>query len=170
MLSFSEMILWGHIMDNNDIKAGIAPTKERHFHNGGVIRETIRHGDTLSNRYRAVWECPLDVYFGRHIISKAEYRAGLRFHRAYYGAVLCRRIDMHPTSSEQASIKSSKCDDLLKEAYATLPFETLGTVVDVCGHSKPLYSPRALETLRKGLGHLAIEWNMAAIEVCEHKP
>jgi len=154
---------------NNDIKTGITPTKERQFHNGGVIQETILQGETPISRYRAAWECPLDAYFGQNLISKAEFRAGLRFHRAYYGAVLCRRIEMRPTGSEQANIESSKSDELLKEAYETLPFGTLGTVVDVCGHSKPLYSPRALETLRKGLGQLAIHWHMAEIEVCEHK-
>jgi len=32
-----------------------------------------------------------------------------------------------------------------------------------------IWSPKALESLRKGLGHLAMHWHMMAIEVCEHK-
>ncbi len=154
------------------VKMGASPTKERRLQNGGVVMETIErntHGKTLINRYRAAWECPLDAYRALKLIGEPEYRAGLRFHRAYYGAVLCRREEFRPTSSDHASMEPTMSDKLLNQAHKAIPPEDLGAVIDVCGHSKPAWNPRALEKLRKGLGHLALRWNMAAIEVCEYK-
>ena len=166
-------------MSNNEpdskiisVKFGVTPTKERRQHNGGVVCEAIRvdrQSKTYINRYRAVWESPLDVYFDRKVISKPEYRAGLRFHRAYYGSVMCRSKEMHLTSQEQASLKPTPLEGLLKEAYAALPLDTLGVVVNVCGYNEPVRNEVMLEKLRKGLGHLAVKWNMAAIEVCDPK-
>ena len=85
---------------------GATPSKERRNQNGGLIWEaipsSIRPGQ-LVRRYRAVWESPLDAYRAYGVINREEYRAGLRFHRAYYGVVLCRRADFRPTSDEHAS-------------------------------------------------------------------
>jgi len=154
------------------IKLGITPTKERHLHNGGVVSETIRtdrHSKTYVKRYRAVWESPLDVYYDHKIITEPEYRAGLRFHRAYYGSVMCRRREMHLTSQQQADLQPTSLEGLLKEAYTALPLDRLGVVVNVCGYNEMAKDGVMLEKLRKGLGHLAVKWNMAAIEVCDHK-
>ena len=35
-----------------------------------------------------------------------------------------------------------------------------------CGYV--IWSPKALKSLRRGLGHLAMRWHMVAIEVCEY--
>ncbi|MDE1902132.1 MAG: hypothetical protein KGI37_10920 [Alphaproteobacteria bacterium] len=150
---------------------GIEPTKERHHQNGGLIKKAVRVGNNefLINKYRAVWECPLDVYRDTNAISKTEYRAGMWFRRAYYGAVLSQRRDLRPTSHEAATMEPTMHDRLLNEARAALPSDQITVVTGVCGHSQLTYSPHALEKLRKGLGHLAVRWNMAAVEVCDHK-
>jgi hypothetical protein len=147
---------------------GIEPTKERRHQNGGLIKKAVRHGNNvLINRYRAVWECPLDVYRDTDVISRTEHRAGMWFRRAYYGAVLSQRRDLRPTSHETATREPTMHDKLLNEARDALPADEMAAVTNVCGFSQHTYSPRALEKLRKGLGHLAVRWNMAAIEICD---
>src|ERR1700722_14873178 len=89
------------------IKTGARPTKERQHHNGGVYTEVIdrnEDGKVFMTRYRAVIESPLDAYRHHNLINEPEYRAGLRFHKAYYGAVLCRKEDYRPVTSNQASM------------------------------------------------------------------
>src|SRR6202044_1104230 len=91
---------------SHPIKIGAIPTKERRRQNGGVFSEVIdrdANGKVFMKRYRAVWECPLDVYRDQKVINDREYRAGLRFHEAYYGAVICRKHQFHPVSKNQAS-------------------------------------------------------------------
>lgn len=151
---------------------GVYPTKERHKRNGGLIWEAIpsslRRGQTV-RRYRAVWESPLDAYRAYGVISRDEYRAGLRFHRAYYGLVLCRRTDCRPTSDEHASWKETAIEKLLKLARRIIAPEDLNAVIEICGHSQPARNPRALTCLKRGLGDLTSQWDMAAKEVCEQK-
>ena len=156
----------------NTVRMGASPTKERRRQNGGVVMETVErdaHGRELINRYRAAWECPLDAYRDLNVIGEPEYRAGLRFHRAYYGVVFGRRYDFKPTNNYLSTMEPNMSERLLKQAYDTLPTDELGAVIDVCGHGERIWNPRALDKLRKGLGHLAIRWHMTAIEVCEHK-
>lgn len=148
------------------------PTKERRRQNGGVICETIRgnaRNGSFIKRYRAVWESPLDAYRAHGVINRAEYRAGQRFHRAYYGVVLCRRADYRPVSREQASWARTRIEKLLNLARKIIAAEDLCAVIDICGHSRPARNPRALASLKRGLGDLAMRWHMATIEVCEHK-
>ena len=151
--------------------AGVTPTQERFRQNGGVICENIqsepRRGNPLK-RYRAVWECPLDAYHARGILNRSEYRAGLRFHRAYYAVALCRKHDTHrPASREEASIGNSRIDKLLTLARKIVAPGDLGTVINICGHSKPAQFQRDLVFLKRGLGALVQRWHLAAHEVCE---
>lgn len=148
----------------------IEPTKERRQHNGGVREEVLvwtEDGKPLVKRYHAVWECPLDAYRDRALISNQEHRAGIKFRRAYYGAVLNQKQDYKPTSQKQASRRPTMSERILKQAYQTLPSDELDVVVTVCGDSHHIWNRSALEKLRRGLGKLAIAWHSAAIEVCE---
>lgn len=151
---------------------GANPTKERHNRNGGLIWENVpsstRPGQFV-RRYRAVWESPLDAYRASGVISRDEYRAGLRFHRAYYGVVLCRRADFKPTSDEHASWRETAVEKLLKLARKIIAPEDLSAVVAICGHSEPARNPRTLTCLKRGLGDLASQWHLAAKDVCEPK-
>ena len=60
-------------------------------------------------------------------------------------------------------------DKIIDKAYAILPIDEMRAIIDVCGHDLPVSNIKYLEKLRKGLGKLALQWNMAAIETCEHK-
>lgn len=152
------------------LRTWVAPTKERHRHNGGLIREVIFGSNRLGhyiNRYRAAWESPLDAYRATGLISRDEYRAGLRFHRAYYGVVLLRRRDFRPTCTAHAAWKETAVEKLLKLARKIIATEDLNAVIEICGHSQPARNPRALVCLKRGLGDLASQWHLAANEICE---
>jgi len=149
-------------------KTWVAPTNERHGQNGGLIKEVIPGSNRpvhFINRYRAVWECPLDALRDNGVINREEYRAGRRFHRAYYGVVLLRRIDFRPTSAEHAAWKETALEKLLKRARKMIAPEDLNAVIEICGHSQPARNPRALVCLKRGLGDLASQWHLAAIGV-----
>jgi len=151
----------------NSARSPLAPTKERRRQNGGVVRERSSDGRMTVDRYRAVWECPLDAYRDQGLISDAQHRAGLRFRSLYYSAVITRpHNDCRPISIEQANMEPTMPDRLLNKAYDTLASDEIKAVVDVCGFSEHIWNPRAYEKMRKGLGHLAVQWNMAAVEVC----
>jgi len=150
-----------------DVPGNVTPTQERMGQNGGIA--ILNNFEGEATRYRAVWEHPLDAYYQLKAINKAEYQAGLKFSQAYYGAAICRTIDMRPTTKDQAELKPAWQEAILKQAYRDLPYGALNAVVDVCGHGEPIRSLRALEALRIGLGHLALLWNRVAIETCEHK-
>lgn len=149
---------------------GATPTKERRNQNGGLIWEAIpsstRPGQIV-RRYRAAWESPLDAYRAYGVINREEYRAGLRFHRAYYGAVLCQREANRPVSGKEALNPQTPMEWLLKLARGIINPADLNAVVDVCGYSKPAKNLRALACLKRGLGDLASQWHLAAREVCE---
>ena len=153
------------------IRAGATPTKERRRQNGGVVAETIAQegsGKALFNRYRAVWECPLDAYRDFRVITKLEHLAGIRFREAYHRAVLSRpaireRLNNYPTST-----RLTMSEKLLNDAYSTLPPYNKRVIIDICGHDLLAQDGKRLNALKKGLGHLALRWHMAAIEVCEH--
>jgi len=70
-------------------------------------------------------------------------------------------------SSDQALMEPTMHDKLLDEAYEAVESQDMGHVIDVCGHSNHIWNPQALEKLRRGLGRLAVQWNMAAIEFTE---
>ncbi|MEJ0062757.1 MAG: hypothetical protein WDO70_06030 [Alphaproteobacteria bacterium] len=153
------------------LRTWATPTKERRRQNGGVICDTIQSSTRIGliRRYRAVWECPLDAYHAHGVIRWAEYRAGLRLHRAYHGVVLCRRADYRPMSDEHASWPQTRIEKLLNLARKIIMPEDLNTVIDICGHSRPAQFQRELVSLKRGLGDLASRWHMAAAEACEHK-
>lgn len=152
-------------------RMGQAPTSERRRQNGGVFAEIIdrdARGRILMRRYKAVWECPLDAYLDHGAISPAEHQAGLKFRRAYFSAVLCKRaayerkgcntpfIIIRPTSSERT----------LREAYRAVSTYSIGAIIDICGLDQPAKDREKLERLRKGLGQLSALWGMAGAEVC----
>lgn len=148
----------------------VAPTKERGQHNGGVKEEVVAwdaEGNPIATRFRAVWECPLDAYRDHGLINKAEHKAGIEFRRVYYGVVLSRQPETNPTTAAQAARKPTMSETKLKEAYDTLPSDELDVIVTVCGNNHHIWNANAYEKLRRGLGHLAVAWHSAAIEVCE---
>lgn len=151
---------------------GAYPTKERHQRNGGLIWETVPGNDypgQLVRRYRALWECPLDICRDFGVISREEYRAGMLFHRAYYGVVLLRRRDFRPVSMEHALWPRTGVENALGAACEIIRPENLDAVIEICGHSKPARNLRALTCLKRGLGNLVNEWHLAAREVCDYK-
>ena len=157
------------------IRYGIAPTRERQFQNGGVRVETVAkgiHGKALVNRYNAVHECALDVYLERKIITRPQYRAGLRFREAYHRSITCRtaernRLGLYSDNTNDKRLTMS--EKLIRQAHNTLDSSEMGTVIDVCGNGHLTWNPKALEKLRKGLGHLSVKWQGVAVEICEHK-
>ncbi len=152
------------------VKVGIAPTKERRRQNGGVIQEIVKDGASgkITRRFRATTECPLDAYLAAALISKKEHRTGIRFRGAYYGAVLSRPTDSRPVSEEEAAKEPTMYEKALEQAYRVLPTDELSAVIDVCGYSEYMWNPQAFEKMRKGLGRLAVQWNLAAFETCGH--
>ena len=151
--------------------SNIAPTKERCQHNGGLKKEIIEcdtEGNPVAVRYKAVWECALDVYKDFGLINKNEHKTGIEFRRVYHNAVSNNRLDdMLPATEAQASEKLTKSESKLKQAYNALPSDERNAVVNVCGNGFLIRNSRVHEKLRKGLGHLAIAWHSVAIEVTE---
>lgn len=146
------------------------PPKERSQHQGGLIRQVIPgsiHPGHYINRYRAVWECPLDVYRAYGVISREQYRAGLRFHRAYYGVVLLRRRDFRPVTEEHAAWKKTGVEKLLELAHENIEPADMNAVIEICGHSQQARNLRALACLKRGLSSLASHWSIAAREACD---
>ncbi len=150
------------------IKTGMVPTKERHQHNGGIIAEVTEldnQGKALMHRYRAVWECPLDAYKDKKIITEPEYLSGLRFRQAYYRAVLSRRAGYERLNAAPMDTSLTPSERILRDAYKILPSYNKGAVIDICGHDRYAESEKEVKALRNGLGRLARCWHMAAIEV-----
>jgi len=154
------------------VEIGIFPTKERFRQNGGLVPEAIASDSsgTSVDRYRAVWECPLDAYRDRSILTEPEYRAGLRFREAYHKAVLSRRASFERLNRYPTTTGLSRSERLVRDANSAVSPYNMGVVIDICGYDRPAKDTAMLDKLKKGLGHLAVRWNMAAIEVCEHKP
>ncbi len=153
------------------VKNGTAPTKERRDRNGGVTSEAVAwdgHGKAFIDRYRANWECPLDAYRDLKILNGQQYRAGMRFRQAYHHAVLSRRATRERLSRYPTTTELTMSEKLIKDACAALSPHNRKIVTDVCGHDAVIWSPQALETLKRSLGNLAVHWMAAAIEVCEH--
>ena len=157
---------------------GATPTPERHRHLGGLRCEFIKAKhtpNTLLSRYRARWASPLDLYRSKQIIDRNQHQAGLRFGRAYHHAVssepAChersRRIDSSATSDITDGLQQAL--DYVEQAYAALSSDTVGVMIDVCAHERPVTTPEALGQLRKGLGRLALEWGMASTELCYYR-
>lgn len=150
------------------IKTGMAPTKERHQHSGGVMAEAIEldhQSKVLMHRYRAVWNCPLDVYRDMEVITEPEYQSGLRFRQAYYRAVLSRRADYERLNSCPTDTSLTPSERILKDAYRIMPSYNMGTVIDICGHDRYAKNEKEVKALRNGLGQLARRWHMAATEI-----
>ena len=150
----------------------VAPTKERCRQNGGLYAEIIRRdpseGHQLIKRYRAVWECPLDAYRDFGLINAREYETGMKFRRIYYSAVMCREVNERE-AIWGGDVRVTSVEKQLRSALKILPSNDRVAVIDVCGHNQPAMDSKRLDALKKGLGHLALSWNRAAIEVCEHK-
>jgi len=151
-----------------------SPLPEERFHqNGGLISEPMAwdsSGRPLIARYRAAWECPLDAYRDRKALTEPEYRAGLHFRQAYYKAVRSRRAHIERLKPYPATTDLTMSEKLVKDAYDTLSPRHMGVVIDICGYDQPARDNAMLDSLRKGLGHLAVRWRTAAIEACEHQP
>ena len=148
----------------------VTPTKERYQHNGGVKKEIIEsdnENNPIAVRYKAVWECMLDVYKDFGLINNKEHKTGIEFRRVYYDAAQACNVDMLPTTEEQSLEEPTTSETKLKQAYDTLPSDEMNVVVNVCGNNFHIRNSRAHEKLRKRLGHLAIAWHSAAIEITE---
>src|SRR5580698_4089668 len=93
------------------VKMGESPTEERRRQNGGVTSELIGRdasGKALVNRYRAVWESPLDMYRDTKLISASEHKAGEQFKNAYFSAVITRRAANERLSGEIPSLGATR--------------------------------------------------------------
>src|SRR5882672_6041097 len=134
------------------IKNGATPTKERHHRNGGVYSEVIdrdANGKVFMRRYRARWERPFDLYREMNLITEAQYRAGIKFHRVFYSAVMCRKAEYKPVSESHPLLEQTMSDKLLKKAYDVVDSDDIDTVVEVCGFGGRIWNPAAYEKLRK---------------------
>jgi len=148
------------------ISAGMVPTKERRKQNGGVVSEVIeRDGDSLTKRYRAVWECPLDAYLGKGLITERQYVVGLMFRQAYHRAVKSKSAAQNRLALS-SSTREGLSEKVLKSAYKKLSPHNMGSIIDICGHDLPAQDSVKLGRLQKGLGELADLWKVAAIEIC----
>lgn len=153
------------------VRLGVAPTKERRRQNGGVVAETIyqdANGKALIKRYRAVCECVLDAYLRRKAISEPQHRAGLRFRRAYYRAILSRGAAYERLRKASPPLGFTHSERMLKQAYRTLSPQYKGAVIDICGHDQPAQDMAKLDRLQKGLGQLAGIWQTVEAEIFGH--
>ncbi len=144
------------------------PTKERCRHNGGVDAEISRksfRGSFLVRRYRAAWECPLDMYRKLNVITLTEHRAGLRFRRAYFRAVSSRSAAYERLNCYPIGVSLSYSERLLKNAHRLLPLNNLRAIINICGHDRQIQSQSEVRALRDGLGQLARHWGSMAMEV-----
>ncbi|MDX2028235.1 MAG: hypothetical protein SFW62_06335 [Alphaproteobacteria bacterium] len=149
------------------VRIGEKPTPERRNQNGGVISEIVDRGagdKILVKRYRAVWECPLDTYLCRRVISEQEYRAGLKFRHAYFRAVLGIKVDNIGSGSggdrEMAMLTPIYSERLLNDAYEALSFKQKEIVISVCGHDEVVGETAKLKTLHRGLERLCDVWKI----------
>ncbi len=152
----------------SSIKIDAAPTKERRRQQGGVRTEVIvqdKHGKALMHRYRAVWECPLDVYKDKKIITEPEYQSGLRFREAYHRSVLSRRAGYERLNNFPNDMRLTPGERLVKDAYRILSSHHMGAVIAICGHGQPAKDEQELKVLRGSLGRLARCWQLAAAAV-----
>lgn len=152
------------------VRMGEKPTPERRRQNGGVISEIVDRGAgdrILVKRYRAVWECPLDVYLDREVITEPEYRAGQKFRNAYFRAVLGIKVDDIGTGNEgdreMAMLSPIYSDRLLCDAYEALSPKQKAIVVSVCGHDEVAGETARLKTLHRGLEKLCDVWKISSL-------
>ena len=144
-----------------------SPTLERQGQNGGII-ENKRWPKTTqkqSDRHiRAREECVLDSYIWRGILSRSEYKAGLKFRRAYLRAVLRIKISDNGAGShgdhEMKALLPLQSEEILSEAYNALSLAQKSLIISVCGHDSWAGGTYKLETLRRGLQILATIWKI----------
>ena len=155
------------------VRIGEAPTQERRRQNGGVTHEAVdrdKHGRVLIRRYKSVWDCPLDTYRDRQVISAPEYEAGSKFRHAYFRAVLGIKVDDVGAGScgdkEMAVLTPIYSERLLKEAYEALSEHQKAIIIDVCGHDECAGETAKLKTLHRGLERLCEIWKINELAAC----
>ena len=145
----------------SSVRIGETPTRERRHHNGGVVSEIIDRdvsGNILIKRYKSVWDCPLDAYLDRAVISESEHEAGYKFRYAYFRAVLGIRVadvgSGNKGDPEMAFLNPLYSTRLLNEAYEALSPKQAAIIINVCGHDEVAGDTDRLQTLRRGLKKL----------------
>jgi hypothetical protein len=151
----------------SSVRHGESPTIERTRHLGGTRIEIIDRdlsGHTLIRRHKAAWECPLDAYFERGVLSQSEHQAGHKFRRAYIRAVMRVRTDDSSGGAhgdrQMAAVMPIYSEQLLKAAYATLSTQQRAIIINVCGHDEVAGHSARLKTLHRGLERLCALWDL----------
>jgi len=152
------------------VRIGETSTPERRRHNGGVKAEIVDRDisdQILIKRYKAVWECPLDTYLERNVISAPEHKAGLKFRHAYFRAVLGIRVDDLGTGCrgdvEITALMPIHSERLLNDAFAVLSPKQKAIVIDVCGHDEVAGDTPRMKTLHRGLEKLCDLWKISGL-------
>lgn len=147
------------------IRIGETPTPERRHHNGGVVSEAVDRGandQILILRYKAIAECPLDIYYVKNRISEAEYKTALRFRHAYFRGVLDLKVggigggDQGAVGLGPLAVIYSR--ELLDQAYKALSASQKAAVISVCGHDEWAGTTAKVKTLCRALQELAKLW------------
>jgi hypothetical protein len=153
------------------VRIGEVPTPERRRHNGGVACENVDrdvNGRVLVKRYKSVWDCPLDAYRSRDVITETEHHAGLKFRYAYFRAVLGIRVEDIGSGSkedtEMAFLSPIYSERLLNEAYEALSPKQKDIVIDVCGHDECAGETAKLKTLHRALEKLCEIWEINGLD------
>ena len=150
------------------VRIGETPTPERRKRNGGVVSEVVDRdvsGDIVMLRYKAVAECPLDVYYLEGRITEAEYKAAYNFRFAYFRGVLGFRVEQIGAGAHgevgMESVNTIYSRELLDKAYRVLSTKQKSVTISVCGHDEWAGKTAKMNTLRRALERLAALWGFA---------
>ncbi len=150
------------------IRAGETAPKERQQHQGGLISEVIDrlpNGKAIMKRLRAMAECVLDAYVIRSVINLLEYKAGIRFRKAYLRAVL--HIKTHDSGVghhgdlEHAALTLTESEQILRQAYEVLDMMEKAVIIAVCGHDDWSGGTYRVKALHSGLAKLIKLWGIS---------
>jgi hypothetical protein len=150
------------------IRIGETAPKERNQHQGGLISEVIDrlpNGKAIMKRLRAMAECVLDAYLIREVISLIEYKAAMRFRKAYLRAVL--HVKTHNTGVghhgdfEHAALTPTESEQLLRQAYGVLDMSEKAVIIAVCGHDDWSGGAYRVKYLHSGLEKMVKLWGVS---------
>jgi len=150
------------------IRVGEKAPKERQQHQGGLISEVIDrlpNGKAIMKRLRAMAECVLDAYVIREVINLLEYKAAMRFRKAYLRAVLHVKTDDtgvgHHGDTEHAALTPTESEQLLRQAYTVLDMTEKEVIIAVCGHDDWSGGTYRVKALHSGLEKLIKLWGIS---------
>lgn len=149
------------------VRSGEGATVERCQQLGGIVKEVVDRcvdDKVYIVRHRAI-ECMLDAYLLRKLIEKHEHKAGMRYRMAWLRAREGIRVSDRLSSGAALSYENSlliipESERILKEAHKVLTKAQKPLIMRVCVDSKVAGGTDSLETLRRGLQRLAIQWRI----------